>query len=91
MTCNYFALNNNEHSYLFDVGMIRFIYPNLDLSNNNIYGSICQLIEENQYQLIRFQQLQFKDNETKMTLLEGTKELLRRLQNFKSFLQKYLV
>lgn len=73
---------------IFDLSYISSIYPMIDLSHN-LYYDVCVYLESNKRQLYIFEDLDFRDRETKILLVEGTKDLIRRLNNLKRFLEKY--
>lgn len=76
------------HQGIFDIHIIKSLYPKMDLSQN-IYTNICSVLQENQKQLSIFKELTFRDRETQILMIYGTEDLVYRLNQFKLFLEKY--
>lgn len=83
---SFYSINNG----LFDIGYLLSIYPQLDLSYN-LYLNVCYLLDSNKKQLQVFKDCKFRDSDTRILLVDGTEELIRKLERFKFFLQKYKV
>lgn len=86
MTSSYFCIDEG----IFDITNIQFVYPTLDLSNN-VYSTICDVIDQNKRQLCTFRRSCFRDDETRILLIHGTEDMIYRLTKLKLFLQKYRV
>jgi hypothetical protein len=72
----------------FSIDFIFDYYPSIDISSSLFHGdALYSIIEKNKNQLSVFEQLQFRDSETKTLLVQGTEEFIRKLEKLKKFLK----